>query len=524
MEGAAIDLGHALHLLGCALVAAIALRGARASLPPALVALSVGRLLLELLAVASIAAQGDGGTLAEALGSLGAAPGLAVLLLLLAAQVLLVANGGERAAEVAARFALDAMPGRQMAVDADLRAGALTPEGATRRRKALLAEAAATGALDGAFRFVKGDAIAGALAVCVNVVAGGLAAVWGRGESFREALPRVVALAVGQGLAIRLPAVLVAGVAASVTGTSPSPSPRATTWYTGLVAGSAINTMLLFAPGVRAWPFALVALASGLTALGLRRHRAPTTPTLVLQGTVEALVKEEVETAMDEALSALGLPLAARVLHTAGEATLRVHGVPVASGATVDALWARTMVRRHAWRALGLDDVQTMLDRLAIEAPALVRTVLAAHGLASLAEVLRALVREEVSIAPLRAVLEAIERAGAERDPKVLVERVRVALGPVSLPEGAWMVDPVITAVLRDLGRPGVSPKAALTDDLVRAVRAAVGDDPAPVLVVEQALRQRLRAAIERDLPTVRVVGFDELAEIPTRRGWVRAS
>jgi len=85
------------------------------------------------------------------------------------------------------------------------------------------------------------------------------------------------------------------------------------------------------------------------------------------------------------------------------------------------------------------------------------------------------------------------------------------------------MVDPVIASALRDLGRPGASAGPALAEDVVRAVRAAVGDDPAPVLVVEQPLRRRLRALLERDLPGARVVGLDELAEAPARRGWVRA-
>jgi type III secretion protein V len=194
----------------------------------------------------------------------------------------------------------------------------------------------------------------------------------------------------------------------------------------------------------------------------------------------------------------------------------------VASADAPDTGWLAAAVRDHAWRGVGVDEARGMLDGAAREAPTLVRSLVAAHGLTALAEVLRRLAREGVSVRPLRAVLEAIERAGAERDPAVLTERVRVALGPVTVGEGAWMVDPVIASALRDLARPGATAGDALVDDVVRAVRAAVGDDPAPVLVVEQPLRRRLRAVLERDLPGARVLGLDELAETPTRRGWVR--
>ena len=126
MGGAVIDLLHALHLAACSLVVALALRGSVAALPRALIALVVGRLALELAATGSIVARGDAGTLARALGDAHLGAGAAVFGLLTVAQVVLVAAGGERAAEVAARFSLDALPGRQMAVDADLRAGAVT--------------------------------------------------------------------------------------------------------------------------------------------------------------------------------------------------------------------------------------------------------------------------------------------------------------------------------------------------------------------------------------------------------------
>jgi type III secretion protein V len=515
--GAVIDLLHALHLAACALVAALALRGSVAALPRALIGLLVGRLALELAATGSLVARGDAGTLARALGGAHVGAGVAVFGLLTVAQVALVAAGGERAAEVAARFSLDALPGRQMAVDADLRAGAVTPELAGARRDALLDEATARGAMDGAFRFVKGDALAGVAVALVNLLVGAAAAALSRGVPLRDAVERFASLAVGQGLAARVPAVLVAG-AAAVAVTRPARDEHPAAARAGLVAGALVTALAAIVPGVRAWPFALVAVACAVGA-SLRRASPSGAPTFVFEAGVPAAAP--FEAAMREALDALGLPLGIAVVR-AGGATLRVHGLAVATAGAPEVAWLRAAVRSHAWRAVGVDEARAMLDGAAREAPTLVRSLVTAHGLPALAEVLRRLVRERVSVKPLRAVLEAVERAGAERDPAVLAERVRVALGPVSLEGEAWMVDPVIASALRDLARPGATAGEALIEDVVRAVRAAVGDEAAPVLVVEQPLRRRLRAVLERDLPEARVIGLDELAEAPARRGWVR--
>jgi len=517
--GVAVDLLHALHLAACALVVALALRGSVAALPRALIGLLVGRLALELAATGSIVARGDAGTLARALGGSHLGAGVAVFGLLTVAQVALVAAGGERAAEVAARFSLDALPGRQMAIDADLRAGAVTPELAGARREALLDEATARGAMDGAFRFVKGDALAGVAVALVNLLVGAAAAVLSRGLPLREAVERFAALAVGQGLASRVPAVLVAG-AAAVAVTRPARDEHPAAARAGLVAGALVTASAALVPGVRAWPFALVAVACAVAA-SLRRASPSGAPTIVFEADVPSGLP--FEAAMREALDALGLPLRFTVVRASGGGALRVHGLAVATADSPEVAWLRAAVRSHAWRGVGVDEARAMLDGAAREAPTLVRSLVTAHGLPALAEVLRRLVREGVSVRALRAVLEAVERAGAERDPAVLTERVRVALGPVTLEGGAWMVDPVIASALRDLARPGASPGEALVEDVVRAVRAAVGDDPAPVLVVEQPLRRRLRAVLERDLPEARVLGLDELAAAPARRGWVRA-
>src|SRR5207253_2783745 len=122
----------------------------------------------------------------------------------------------ERVAEVAARFSLDAMPGRQLAIDADLRAGAIDQAEATRRRAALTRESQLYGAMDGAMKFVKGDAIAAMIIVAISVVGGVIVGVTQHHLSTVRALETYAVLSIGEGLVTQLPALLIATAAGLV--------------------------------------------------------------------------------------------------------------------------------------------------------------------------------------------------------------------------------------------------------------------------------------------------------------------
>jgi flagellar biosynthesis protein FlhA len=135
--------------------------------------------------------------------------GLIVFTILVVIQFVVITNGAGRVAEVAARFTLDAMPGKQMAIDADLNAGVITDEEAKARREAIAKEADFYGAMDGASKFVKGDAIAAVLIVMINLLGGLAVGVFQQGMGFAEAAQHFSLLTVGEGLVNQIPALLI---------------------------------------------------------------------------------------------------------------------------------------------------------------------------------------------------------------------------------------------------------------------------------------------------------------------------
>jgi type III secretory pathway component EscV len=135
--------------------------------------------------------------------------GLVIFLIVTLIQFIVISKGAERVAEVAARFTLDAMPGKQMSIDADLRSGSLSLPEARERRGELQRESRLYGSLDGAMKFVKGDAIAGLVITALNMLAGMLVGVWLHGMALKEAVAKYTLFTVGDGLVSQIPALLV---------------------------------------------------------------------------------------------------------------------------------------------------------------------------------------------------------------------------------------------------------------------------------------------------------------------------
>src|SRR5579871_1044873 len=134
--------------------------------------------------------------------------GIVIFLVLMLINLLVVAKGSERVAEVAARFTLDAMPGKQMSIDADLRSGSLDLEQAKKKREELNRESQLFGAMDGAMKFVKGDVIAGIIIFVINIVAGIIVGRFQHGMELEEALSTFAILSVGDGLVSIIPGLL----------------------------------------------------------------------------------------------------------------------------------------------------------------------------------------------------------------------------------------------------------------------------------------------------------------------------
>jgi flagellar biosynthesis protein FlhA len=181
--------------------------------PSLLLVATLFRLGLNISSTRLILLDGHAGEVITAFGTFvvggNVVVGLIVFSILVVIQFVVITNGAGRVAEVAARFTLDAMPGKQMAIDADLNAGVITDEEAKERRATIAREADFYGAMDGASKFVKGDAIAAVLIVMINLIGGLAIGVMQMGMGFSEAVQHFSLLTVGEGLVAQIPALLI---------------------------------------------------------------------------------------------------------------------------------------------------------------------------------------------------------------------------------------------------------------------------------------------------------------------------
>ncbi|MFL9907384.1 flagellar biosynthesis protein FlhA [Paraburkholderia sp. RL17-337-BIB-A] len=190
-----------------------------ASFPSLLLITTLLRLALAIASTKMILLHAHAGQIIGAFGEMvvggNVAVGLVVFIVLAAIQFIVVAKGADRVAEVAARFTLDGIPGRQMSIDADMRSGVINAAQASRMRAALERETYFYGSLDGAMKFVKGDAVAGIVVALVNIIGGLAVGIAQRGMSFADALHAYTILTVGDGLVSQIPSLIVS-VAAGI--------------------------------------------------------------------------------------------------------------------------------------------------------------------------------------------------------------------------------------------------------------------------------------------------------------------
>ncbi|GEK30940.1 flagellar biosynthesis protein FlhA [Kurthia zopfii] len=181
--------------------------------PSLLLLLTLFRLGLNVSTTRAILSEGDAGNVVETFGTFvvggNILVGIVVFVILVIIQFIVITKGSERVSEVAARFTLDAMPGKQMAIDADLNAGLISEKDARERREKVGNEADFYGAMDGATKFVKGDAIAGIIIVIINLLVGMIIGVVQMDMEFSEAITHFTTLTVGDGLVSQIPALLI---------------------------------------------------------------------------------------------------------------------------------------------------------------------------------------------------------------------------------------------------------------------------------------------------------------------------
>ena len=172
------------------------------------------RLVLSIASTRLILARGEAGEVIDAFGNFvtggNLVVGFVIFIIITIVQFMVITKGSERIAEVAARFALDAMPGKQMTIDADFNAGLISPEEAVRKREDLQRESNLYGSMDGAMKFVKGDTMAGIIIVIINIIGGLAVGVLMNGLQPAEAVVKYTVLTIGDGLASQLPSLLMA--------------------------------------------------------------------------------------------------------------------------------------------------------------------------------------------------------------------------------------------------------------------------------------------------------------------------
>jgi type III secretion protein V len=256
-----------------------------ASFPTILLITTLYRLSLDISATRLILGKADAGEVIRSFGQFvvggNFVVGAVIFLIITLVQFLVITKGAERVAEVAARFSLDAMPGKQMSIDADMRAGIIDFNEARSRRESLSRESQFYGAMDGAMKFVKGDAIAGIIITLINIVGGLIIGVAMKGMPVMQAVQTYSILTIGNGLVSQIPALLIsisAGMVVTRVASEDKDSNLGRDVATQIlakpkaigVAGAILFAMFLI-PGLPKIPFLILAGLTGGVSYGLYR-------------------------------------------------------------------------------------------------------------------------------------------------------------------------------------------------------------------------------------------------------------
>jgi flagellar biosynthesis protein FlhA len=284
-----LDLAITLNISSALMIVVATLYVPRAldfsAFPSLLLLTTLFRLAINISVTRLILLHGDAGHVVQAFGNFvvggNVVVGLVIFLILIVIQFVVITNGAGRVAEVGARFTLDAMPGKQMAIDADLNTGQITDEEARKRRLEIASEADFYGAMDGASKFVKGDAMAGILITGINLLGGIVIGVVQQGMPFAEAVQHFSLLTIGDGLCAQIPALLIS-VATGILVTRSAGEGDLGNTVAGqlleqrkapLVAGAVIMSFALL-PALPKVPFLLI--GGAFFAVGWARKDKPT--------------------------------------------------------------------------------------------------------------------------------------------------------------------------------------------------------------------------------------------------------
>jgi type III secretion protein V len=557
--------------------------------PSVLLMTTLFRLSLSIATTRMILLHADAGHIIATFGKVVAGGnlvvGLVVFLIITVVQFIVIAKGAERVAEVAARFSLDAMPGKQLSIDSDLRSGLIDKDEAKRRRKSLEMESKLHGSLDGAMKFVKGDAIAGIVIIVINLLGGLAIGVMMQDLAVGVAMQKYSILTIGEGMVAQIPALLGAMSAGLIVTRSSDEEDKhlgdsirkqMTSKPRVLLVAAALCLLMAVVPGFPAPVFITLALAIGSFGVFLtpalrdriRQMRHPavrgimkridvtqevtaTAPVqqraavaLLLRVPAAMLATEEARTltrnleqVLEDFQLNLGLSLPRIHLHgetnpaSAGQWELLAFEVPIAQGtiarqaphaALIDPV--RQALRRNAPLFVGVQDTTNLLTRASADIPDVVKELLRTLPLLRIAEVMRRLVSESVSIRNLRDILEALSEA-SQRDKEVasLTEFARIALrrqiSHSVAPQGklrAIMLQPALEDLVRQAVRvSGGVAQLALEPETARRVSASlchsIGRTKPAAVITAIDVRWHVRKLIEAECFETPVLSYHEL-------------
>ena len=586
LPSAAVDLLLSLSLAASVLllVASLAVRRSVDFLtfPSLLLLVTLSRLALNVATTRLILSEGEAGRVIDAFAGLvvrgDLLVGAVMFAVITAVQFLVIARGSERVAEVAARFALDGLPGHQAAIDADLRAGAISAEEAARRRAALGERASFHGAMDGAARFVRGDAIAGLAITAINLVGGVAVGSLRHALEVGASLDLYGRLTIGDGLLAQIPALLVS-LAAGVLVTRVDREGQAPTlaWLEPamLVVPAGLLAGLALVPGMPQLAFAATAvglLCAGLWLATRREVSAPeeSAPQIVLRiagapGPLLRALRGPLLALRERCSAALGIevPGIVAVAGPAGEPGEVRLGMRVLAGlvpgdmvdgtgsigqvsedmsevtdaaqigravdATVVACYRAIMGQAEA--LFDLQQLERALERARRRHPAVVREALKVLALPELLGLCRGLLRERLPLPPLAALLEVV---ASEPRLRLVSERARWGELVREQLAGLWLRDlvaaharlgplrwvrpqPEAEAELRARTREG---EGGLRLTLGPGERAAWlselrgGSPESPLVVTTPGARAMFAALVRGSAPHITVLSTAELAAV----------
>ncbi len=609
--------------------------------PTVLLVTTLFRLALNVATTRSILLRGPemgtaaGGEIIRAFGEFvvggNYAVGIVVFIILVIINFVVITKGAGRVAEVAARFTLDAMPGKQMAIDADLNAGVINEEEARRRRREISREADFYGAMDGASKFVRGDAIAGILIVAVNILGGIVVGTLQKGMALTDAAQVFTLLTIGDGLVSQIPALVIstaAGIIVTRTETGNNLGAEVSAQVFGspksLLLTAAILSVLGLIPGMPLFPFFFSAAIFG--GIGYRLHgknvkqaqddaeKAQEQKLRPSQEKLENLLSvdqlelevgyglisivdsdqngdllERISNIRKQFAIDLGIivpslrirdnlelkPGDYRVLLKGvqvgngslmvgsllamdpGNVSLPIQGIPTKEPAFgLDALWVTAdqkedaqiagytvvdnstviathlteIVRSHSHELLGRQELQTLIDTLKEAAPKVVDDLVPGlMTMGAVLKVLKALLKEQVSIRDLRTILESLaEVAPTTKDTLILTETVRGSLARtitkklindrnqlVVLTLDKTIEETLAGGIIQtDQGQQlSVDPEfiRKFVGELHQRVRDAAAETPNTVILCSPVIRPHLRNLIERFIQGITVISHSEI-------------